>query len=393
MATETLNINGLSEGWTGATFSNAGDVTDIDEAVASADGDHYGPGAASDPATFDLSASTIGDDDTVTNVSITVRLQKGGTAGSEQAQVILVVGGAEQGSAVTTSDLTTSFADYGPLNDTGWNSDWSASQIAGMQIRVTPVQTGMPGTNAVDIDCADVVITYTPSIPSQNLDNITGFANAQAFGTHTINAGVTELDLDGGGIASTTAFGTDYTLNAGVVFLDLDTAGIASTTAFGDPGIAPQFLVTDITFYGSGASNIGGAIAAALTSGTLNNLWDDVSSGDAAGGDTEYRCVYIRNTHPSQTITNVFANINTDPSESDIAIGLGTAGLNGTETEVADEDTAPGGVSFGAGDVSIGNLSGTDHYGLWIRRTVTAGAGEANPDTNILILRFDDPNP
>ena len=388
MAEDTLNINSIDATWSGAS----GAVTNIDEAIAAADASLYGPGPNADAADFGLSATVVVDADTVTQVDITVRLRDNGTSGNQQADVELLIGGTSQGS-VTTDNMTTAFADYGPLNTAGWNSDWTASELAGAQIRITPAQSGMPGTNAMDIDCADVVITYTADIPSQNLDNMTGIASVTAFGSHTINNGTAELDLDGGGIASTTAFGTDYTLNAGEVPLDLDTAGIASTTAFGVHGIQPQFLATDITFYGSGASDIGGAIASIITSGALNNLWDDVSVADASGGDIEYRCVYVRNTHPAQQVTGVFVSIGTDPTESDISIGLGAAGLNGTETAVADEDTAPGGVSFGTDALSIGPLSTTDHYGVWIRRTVIAGAGAAAPDTNILVIRFDDPSP
>ena len=355
MADETLNINSIDATWAGAS----GAATDIDETIAGADAAVYGPGPDADAADFGLSATVVVDADTVTQVDITVRLEDNGTAGTLTADIELLIGGTSQG--LVNTGATGAMANYGPLNTAGWNSDWTAAQLAGAQIRITPQQSGMPGTNALDIDCADVLITYTADLPTQSLDNMTGIASVTAFGTdYTINNGTAELDLDGGGIASTTAFGTDYTLNAGTVFLDLDTAGIASTTAFGSNGIQPEFLATDITFYGSGASNIGGAIAAIITSGDLNNLWDDVSSGDASAGDIEYRCVYVRNDHPAQAVANVFVNINTDPAESDITIGLGAAGLNGSETAVADEDTAPGGVSFATSDVSIGSLSATD---------------------------------
>ena len=33
----------------------------------------------------------------------------------------------------------------------------------GAEVRITPTQSGKPGTNAVDLDCCDVIVTYTPA--------------------------------------------------------------------------------------------------------------------------------------------------------------------------------------------------------------------------------------
>lgn len=159
---ETLNINLLVASWAGAGYSNV-DITDLEEAIASADGDHYGPGPEDDPADFGLTASEVVDSDTVTNVSITVRLQANGTAAAIQADIDFLIGGSVQGAAVDTGNLTGSFANYGPLNDAGWNSDWTAAQMDGAEVRITPRHSGMPGTVEVDIDCMDVVVTFTPA--------------------------------------------------------------------------------------------------------------------------------------------------------------------------------------------------------------------------------------
>lgn len=101
------------------------------------------------------------------------------------------------------------------------------------------------------------------------------------------------------------------------------------------------FTSANLSLHHSGASDIGGAIGAALTDDALNNLWDDVSSGDASVGDTEYRCAYVKNTHATLSVANVKIEIATDPTESNWEIALGAAGLNGTETAVVNEDTAP----------------------------------------------------
>lgn len=177
MATDTLNINAIDEGWTGAS----GAATDIDETIAGADGSAYGPGGEADPADFGLTSTVVVDSDTVSRVDITVRLRRSGTAGQEQADVQFLVGGLIQGSTFSTGNLTTSFADYGPFNSAGWNNDWTQAQLNGAQIRLTPTQSGKPGTNAVDIDCADVVVTYTGASATPPPTTITREAVRQSF--------------------------------------------------------------------------------------------------------------------------------------------------------------------------------------------------------------------
>ncbi len=157
-------------------------------------------------------------------------------------------------------------------------------------------------------------------------------------------------------------------------------------------GLSVVFTSANLALHHSGASDIGGAIGAVLTDDQLNNLWDDVSSGDASSGDTEYRCSYVKNTHGSLSVANVKVEIDTDPTESNFEIALGAAGKNGTETAVADEDTAPATPTFGTTPLTIGTLAAGDFYPIWIKRIVSAGAGAATPDSGVLNILGDDPN-
>lgn len=111
-----------------------------------------------------------------------------------------------------------------------------------------------------------------------------------------------------------------------------------------------------------------------------NNLFDDVAKADALAGDTEYRCVYLENTHGTDSViaTKVWIDTNT-PGQDVIAIALDPAGKNGTATTIGDEDTAPAGVDFSAVNpideasaLSMGDLAAGDQYPFWIRRTVPA---------------------
>ena len=159
-----------------------------------------------------------------------------------------------------------------------------------------------------------------------------------------------------------------------------------------DQAVSVAFTSANLTLNHSGASDIGGAIGAALTDDALNNIWDDVSSGDASAGDTEYRCSYVKNTHATLSVVNVAVEIGTDPTESNWEIALGAAGKNGTETAVANEDTAPATPTFGTGSISMGTLAAGDNFPFWIKRIVSAGASAATPDTGILNVCGDDPN-
>ncbi len=152
------------------------------------------------------------------------------------------------------------------------------------------------------------------------------------------------------------------------------------------------FVAGNLRLFHSGASDIGGAIGSGLIDASLNNLWDDVSGADSSAGDTEFRCTYVLNTHGTLSTANVRVLIDTDPAESNWRTGLGAAGLNGTETAIADEDTAPAGVSFGTTELDLGTLAAGDFFPIWIERVVLAGAGAATPDSGVLSICGDDPN-
>ena len=158
MTVETLNINAID----GAFADPNGAVTDIDEPIASADGASYGTTTEDDTADFGLTNPVlISDADTVNSVTITLRAQKGGTAGNERFQVDLLIGGVVQGTQQSTGNLSASFVNYTGINDVGWNSDWTLPQLQGMQVRITAIQAGMGGTQITDADCMDVDVDFT----------------------------------------------------------------------------------------------------------------------------------------------------------------------------------------------------------------------------------------
>jgi len=157
---------------------------------------------------------------------------------------------------------------------------------------------------------------------------------------------------------------------------------------------------TDINFYLSGGAtntnpnaSLGGAISTTqITDATLNNLFDDVTGAESSAGDTEYRCFYVKNDHATLTWQTVVAWIasNTPSPGTTVDIGLDPAGVGdgattGVATTIADEGTAPTGVTFSApasaaAGLAIGNIPPGQAIAVWVRRTVSAGAAAYNND-------------
>ncbi|MBV2125749.1 MAG: hypothetical protein KUF75_11400 [Candidatus Thiodiazotropha sp. (ex Ctena orbiculata)] len=153
-------------------------------------------------------------------------------------------------------------------------------------------------------------------------------------------------------------------------------------------------LATDIDFHLSGGAanadpnaSLGGAISNnQIPDGGLHNLFDIVSGAESSAGDAEYRCLYVRN-NSAQTLINAWVCVITEsPSaDSDELIGLGTSAVNGTEQTVADEQSAPAGVSFAqangeANALAIGDIPAGEHKAIWVRRDISAGAVAVNSD-------------
>ena len=127
---------------------------------------------------------------------------------------------------------------------------------------------------------------------------------------------------------------------------------------------------------------------------TTHNLFDQVSGTESLAGDTEYRAVYLHNGHGSLTAqnTHVYISSNTGSADTTIDIALPGEGLNSTMETVANENTAPSGESFSApttyaGGLDMGNVPSGQHYGLWIRRTVSASAAAVNDDA--VTIKYD----
>jgi len=152
---------------------------------------------------------------------------------------------------------------------------------------------------------------------------------------------------------------------------------------------------TDIKYYLSGASTDGGGqtdpnqslgnnrSSTEVQDATLNNLFDNVSGDEAKNGDTEYRAIFVKNTHASLTWLGVKLWIVSQPdaraTKESFEIGIEAPASQpaGAIQSIPNESTAPTSVSFSApssksAGLSIGDLPAGYKYGIWVKRIVPA---------------------
>lgn len=163
-------------------------------------------------------------------------------------------------------------------------------------------------------------------------------------------------------------------------------------------------VAADIKFYLSGGGGntdpnaaLGGVISTTvITAATLHNLFDQVSGDEAAAGDTEYRCFYVKNTHGSLSLQNavIWIQTQTPSTDSIVAIALAGEGLNATAETVANESTAPVGESFtspsskGTG-LSLGTMAAGQRYAIWVRRVISVAAAAYDADSVVIRVEGD----
>jgi hypothetical protein len=113
----------------------------------------------------------------------------------------------------------------------------------------------------------------------------------------------------------------------------------------------------------------------------MNALFDDISKLESYEGDTEYRCFYLYNAHPSEPFIGCKVYIGAQPVGADtLMLGVDPAGIgDGSSTGVAgmtaNENTAPAGVNFSVpaaigSALSIGSLAAGKGQAIWQRRSI-----------------------
>lgn len=88
-------------------------------------------------------------------------------------------------------------------------------------------------------------------------------------------------------------------------------------------------VTSDLEMYTSSATDsTGGTITGtAITDNVLNNLFDDITAGEAETGQTDYRKVFAKNNHGSLSWLAVqfWRSVNTTSADDEISLGIGTS--------------------------------------------------------------------
>ena len=168
-------------------------------------------------------------------------------------------------------------------------------------------------------------------------------------------------------------------------------------------------LTTDIKFYLSGGAGnsdpdaaLGGIISStAVVDDTLNNLFDDVTGTEHIAGNTNYRCIYVKN-DSAETASNVriYIDTNTPAADTTINIGKDLAGAGdgsstGVADTIADESTAPDpAVTFSAAAdyanaILLGTMTAGQVHAVWVKRITSAGSTAQANDNAILKVSVD----
>lgn len=153
------------------------------------------------------------------------------------------------------------------------------------------------------------------------------------------------------------------------------------------------------TTAGTAAGSLGDQISTTqITDASLHNLFDAVTGDENAASEAEYRCHFIHNNHGSLTWENVVVWLSAEVAGGAVAaIGLDPVGVtakgsaSAQAATIANENTAPAGVSFSAPTtkgtgLSIGNIPAGSVVAVWTRRTA---ANTAALDNDGVTLRAE----
>lgn len=224
--------------------------------------------------------------------------------------------------------------------------------------------------------------TRVLSQSATGISNITGVTiedaagNAEGAGTLAFTASGQTLTWtpNGGTVGAAVAVGADgkYTIkgSAGYVLINVTAASL--------PGTDQTDTIT--------IANL------------ANKTFDDIDKLESFYGDTEYRCLYVTNTHSSETFIGNLLWIGGQPNGADSleialdAAGVGDGFTTGVAATIATEGDAPAGATFtapvGTGDaLSLGDLGPGKAYAFWQKRVCPVKVTTQTP-VDLSSLRF-----
>jgi hypothetical protein len=131
---------------------------------------------------------------------------------------------------------------------------------------------------------------------------------------------------------------------------------------------------------------------------TVGNVFDAITGAENAASDVEYRCVFIHNAHATLTLYTAKVYVSAEVAGgANAAIGVDTTAASAIGSasaqalSVADEGTAPAGVSFSTptttgAALDLGDIPAGQCKAIWIRRTATNSAALASDGLDLTVF-------
>ena len=140
-----------------------------------------------------------------------------------------------------------------------------------------------------------------------------------------------------------------------------------------------------------GASNddpklsLGGVASSSVLAGTPEAFFDNVNPLEMLNGDEEYRALALYNAGDDlAALVSVLLLADTFSPDTSLAIGIEASPI-GSTTTIADESTAPAGVSFSqpveGSPLPLPDIPAGSACLVWFKRTVSAGAANMRADS------------
>ena len=144
-----------------------------------------------------------------------------------------------------------------------------------------------------------------------------------------------------------------------------------------------------------GASNtdpddaLGGVSSTSAVSATaMNNIFGNATPAQRSAGVVKYRALSVYNSGDA-TAASIFAYMSTITSSTDTDLAFGLDSTTGT---VANETTAPSGVSFAnytsSSKLTISDIAASGAQRIWIRQTVQASATNTSSDQGTIAIEY-----
>lgn len=255
-----------------------------------------------------------------------------------------------------------------------------------MYIQVTVTFASFPGSDQTDSVTVNRKSATAPSNVTGVVINWASIENTNGAGTLTyvLSGKTLAWTPPGGSIGTAVGFTSDGTATLqGAITEDSINVTVVSASLPGSDD------TDSITISGSAGS-------------LLNNVYDDVTSAQAAAGLTDYACICRKNTHGSETVFSpkVWIANNTPAAGDTYEIGIEApssqpSGYATNNNPLPNDTTAPTGVTFSAptteatGIAIPVDLGPGEIYYIWRKRIVTAGAAAYPKNSATLAFSAD----